>query len=581
MHQTLTTKGAPKRRLPVGGHMFQRLPRWVALLPLVLVSCSVAACTTSQQAGLPQAAGPSQAVQAAPSKPAYSLGEPIGIRVTVNNITSRACKIATHDLALSVTALQVNGVSKHPVTDSVEWLDGIAFPLRTSLVTVRPKSSVHLALNGSNLIAGHTGFVVVRPGDPDGSHVLGWLTDNPGKYKLTVAYAPSTLGIKLPGACSFQNAMATTSFSVTASRQTGRTYFPAPGSAIGNVVGSGVAAPALATLSGQYRSAATGSNITFDGKDVPAFNTCMSIYHSPGGDPADSVREIEGTRGVQVIVWENSIYTRTVDGASYQPDIYWNLTSKQVFADGNHYERCAELYHELSHVAWDQRNKGYNRRHCFVFRAPAGDVDTGIPIGEVYATRAENAYRSQRHLPLMRVYGFDPLPAAGESCYEKPGRSVPDPYPGFISGVMYQSGNPSSGVATFQANKHGSCSLHNGGCEYDLVAAEGYISYNDAQSQCTGTTRAPPWQEINGLPGFALLFKATATNPTNALYVTFAFVGDATVTVNCIGFTALATGDLGLGGPQPGPKWTPGQVDMQIDPTGQDAAGTVQLTFDY
>ncbi len=82
---------------------------------------------------------------------------------------------------------------------------------------------------------------------------------------------------------------------------------------------------------------------------------------------------------------------------------HWNPASKDVWSDGVPDDACSTLYHEMRHLM-DYDNGTLDKADC---RYMAGGklVDSGIPISEVTATRAENEYRRTQHLPERTKYG--------------------------------------------------------------------------------------------------------------------------------------------------------------------------------
>ncbi|WP_405804885.1 VWD domain-containing protein [Streptomyces sp. NBC_00210] len=105
-----------------------------------------------------------------------------------------------------------------------------------------------------------------------------------------------------------------------------------------------------------------------------------------------------------------------------------------------HRDTCATLYHEMSHLA--DYDKGTNRRDTCRYMSAGNEVDTGITVAEVKATRKENEYRATQPglLPRTKYGQGKPLPPEGTDCLDKP-----DPPPsqgGCGAGCAIGTGDP-------------------------------------------------------------------------------------------------------------------------------------------
>src|SRR6185503_16471724 len=96
----------------------------------------------------------------------------------------------------------------------------------------------------------------------------------------------------------------------------------------------------------------------------------------------------------------------------------WNPTDRSPFeGDGVAADPCATLYHEMSHLA--DYDNGTNRRDTCRYMKDGQEVDSGITVGEVKATRNENRYRAAQKppLPARTAYGKGKsLPPDGTDC---------------------------------------------------------------------------------------------------------------------------------------------------------------------
>ncbi len=98
------------------------------------------------------------------------------------------------------------------------------------------------------------------------------------------------------------------------------------------------------------------------------------------------------------------------NGSGADATISWNPTDiSPLKCDGVALDPCATLLHELHHAADITHGANYNRvatDTCHI-EAPSGiDIDTGISIAELEATREENSYRAKAGLPQRKQYGL-------------------------------------------------------------------------------------------------------------------------------------------------------------------------------
>ncbi|MER6617480.1 VWD domain-containing protein [Streptomyces xantholiticus] len=102
-------------------------------------------------------------------------------------------------------------------------------------------------------------------------------------------------------------------------------------------------------------------------------------------------------------------------------------------------DTCATLYHEMSHLA--DYDKGTNRRDTCRYMSAGNEVDTGITVAEVKATRKENEYRATQGLLPRTKYGSGTtLPPEGTDCLPKP--APPPSQGGCGAGCAIGTGDP-------------------------------------------------------------------------------------------------------------------------------------------
>lgn len=160
-------------------------------------------------------------------------------------------------------------------------------------------------------------------------------------------------------------------------------------------------------LAVQWSAAAPAhATIEVDDSLSSAYGDCAGTFGSPGGDPANILPTLEGD-GVRVqIIPANGDQTHHGAISDDHHFIFWNTDDTHTyFGGGGNADPCTSLYHELYH-AYEHHTGELDRSNCVT---SAGD--SGIPVSEVNATRAQNQLRALLGLPERDHYGDTPLPA--------------------------------------------------------------------------------------------------------------------------------------------------------------------------
>jgi hypothetical protein len=141
-----------------------------------------------------------------------------------------------------------------------------------------------------------------------------------------------------------------------------------------------------------------------------AYGLCAQAFGAPGGDPA-GIFPVLSRPDVRVTIIdpEPAEDSGTLNW-QYREDngditVSWNSGPAPRGPAGPD-EECGTLYHELFHAYEDGVLDKFDDSECVTAEGP-----TGIPVGEVNATRAENQFRAAVGLPPLDSYGYLKLPA--------------------------------------------------------------------------------------------------------------------------------------------------------------------------
>jgi len=162
----------------------------------------------------------------------------------------------------------------------------------------------------------------------------------------------------------------------------------------------------------------------------------------------------------------------------------WNPNDGVTFSDGVKEDRCATLYHEMTHLV-DYDNGTLRRDNCMYKDDSGKIVDTGITVAEVRALRKENLYRDAQNpkLPQRTAYGRDKngkpklVPPDGKDCLPPP--PPPPPPSGGCSCSAVGAGDPH--LSTFDGYHYD----HQGVGEFVLTRATGAADPLQVQARAT------------------------------------------------------------------------------------------------
>jgi hypothetical protein len=253
-------------------------------------------------------------------------------------------------------------------------------------------------------------------------------------------------------------------------------------------VAAGVAATLLAAgLVGLEWSTATRpahAVIVVADSLADAWAECSAVFQGPGGDPANILPTLEGD-GVQVnIIPAGGDQTHHAAIGDDQHIIFWEPDDNHVyFGSGGAADPCTSLYHELYHAYESQRGE-LDRSNCVT---SAGD--SGIPISEVNATRAQNLLRAAMGLPERDHYGNSPLPTG--DCLPPEEQPEPEEDPQ-CSGRGCGDSNGDPHLVTYD------------GTRYSFQAAGEFVASDDPQGGFQVQVRQEP------IPGSRLVSVNTA-----------------------------------------------------------------------
>jgi hypothetical protein len=169
------------------------------------------------------------------------------------------------------------------------------------------------------------------------------------------------------------------------------------------------------------------------------------------------------------------------NGVSTGATLNWNTNPTGTNTGDVPVDKCANLYHEMNHMAhWqdgtfvDEKNKCSfmtNARYDDPRFALVAASDTHIPIEEVNVTREENKYRQSQGLPPRPGYGGYFLPLDGIDCDPPP----PPRPPAGCNGCAISHGEPH--LTTFD------------GAHYDFQAVGEFILTRDSSGDLEVQTR--------------------------------------------------------------------------------------------
>ncbi|RZS34250.1 NleD-like pathogen effector protein (putative zinc metallopeptidase) [Herbihabitans rhizosphaerae] len=383
------------------------------------------------------------------SKDTYQDGEPLALNFTVTNNGPAPCKISSlADGVLSITAMSVDGKPVQPSLGYVAYTDSLTSQLTGALRTVAPKGTQALAVRPSNDATLQSVSL-----SPTGENIAArWPMAQHGKYAVSAAYLyPPSLAA--PDVCRGVSVPATVSFTVGAARGDTTTSFPLLAVIIGAAVllllivlivwlsrrksrnkAALIAVIATAMVAGQMvlmvvSPAPADARIVIHPEPFPGsvkdpmftgqVQGCIRSFKAEdgSGDPSGIIPWLESLPQ-QIDIWKyDGQRSETVgesaadaqNGKGTNSGVAWNPYESAPYLGGVAPQDCSELYHELFHAYQNARGQS---------RAGSCTAKDGkeVPLSELDATNAENAYRRYRGLPERQGYGTTPFSAVPDKC---------------------------------------------------------------------------------------------------------------------------------------------------------------------
>lgn len=200
---------------------------------------------------------------------------------------------------------------------------------------------------------------------------------------------------------------------------------------------------AVVVLDGTAGVPDAAATITITPGHGDAYFACAKAFAAPGGDPAGILGVLNGN-GVQVTVLPPELQPDGADtwAANFGNGeiwVAWNPAPNVSHGPADPNNPCAALYHEFFH-AHEFAKGTFDDRECVTAAGPSG-----IDVGEVNASRAEDLFRVAIGLPANGHYGADPLPSGPclppppppPTCTGSCGSSYADPHLDTFDGRHY------------------------------------------------------------------------------------------------------------------------------------------------
>ncbi len=401
----------------------------------LVVSCTIAIAAAAGPSvatvhlGAPAAFAPSPSATAQASAGADVPGLQVAVRsddvrtpsVVLTNGASAACRVATTSLGtVTIGPVDQDGTAIEPIFFDAAFADSIELAIIGRLQVLQPGTSVELPLHV--LPVGPTGSAIetvqLSAAGPIGA-LYPVHTDRPLRLTATYAVPVTSPGV---GLC-----VAGGAAGPPASSRPGWLWWVVIGAGVLIGLGILVLVVRLIRRRSQRRQVGPGAAtvlvlaaivLTLLGRAAPAradidvspplsgaWASCSTIFHGPGGDPAEILPTLEaGGTTVQIIPAGGDI---THEGATSpsQIFIFWDIDDHhKYFGSGGEADPCTSLYHEMYH-AWEDATGGQDHSPCVGPNGPSG-----LPVNEVTATRAQNKLRKLLGLGERDHYGRTPLP---------------------------------------------------------------------------------------------------------------------------------------------------------------------------
>lgn len=411
MNELLQHRGERPRRSRFGGMLRTVLCLGVAIIPaaaLLIVSAPAAQAQEDNPLTL----------AITPSSQTVTSGAPVSLSLTLTNDGSSECEAASiADGSIVVAAYLQNGtdISSSAPTSISSPDNPLSTDILDSLESLGPDDSVSIPWTSlDNDLTGNQAFPAFTwagDADPDVQFLD---TATPGTYEVEVYYLlPAIPGVP-DDVCAQASNTATATITVEPSGgkpsvSNASDTSPAPGVEISDPD----AAVAASTPPTTFGKAVDACFKLFKRTDPRGLLNAFSLGQSRTPKLSVTIR-YQTNQNYNWFAPANRADATTTrspvnvgaapmgTGNGSNGSIYWNPTLKGQLEGGTtpvNRDPCASLYHEWFHA--------YEAGYGISDRRFMG----GIPLTEVNATRAENAYRRGQTLDPRTMYGRTPLPS--------------------------------------------------------------------------------------------------------------------------------------------------------------------------
>jgi hypothetical protein len=330
-------------------------------------------------------------------------GDIVELHAVETNLTGAPCLLSgSGDFSLVVVSETLDGKAVSPSTSVASFYDGYATAVDASLESVPAGGTVDLDFWSSPGTGGQEVFRVTTGTNDEDAGTQDWPIGAAGNYQVVFRYQIAGVDGLTPGTCAPSGSTATVQFSVGGLSNAPAAHSHVTSASAGPVI---KVAPGDAGLAAQTQGDLDQISQSGPADEVETALDTSQVIILPLPDSDLDGMEVQNPDGTETI--------------AYNPDYDTPLPEP----DGAPVSGLVILYHELFH-AGQRLTFGYaDRRDCIVLR-DGDNVDTGIPVAEVDAVRAENDFRSKRGIGLRTTYDGDeklklpgkPMPSATEGC---------------------------------------------------------------------------------------------------------------------------------------------------------------------
>ncbi|MBY8872023.1 hypothetical protein K7640_09235 [Micromonospora sp. PLK6-60] len=185
-------------------------------LALVLTT-SAAGCRRSGNAPAPSNAGGSIGLTVGASQPAYRVGERVSLRIRLVNNRDAECRLSrVPEGTVTVLSLTRDGTPVAPTIGGATYYRDFTAYLIENLVPVPPRGSVELALGSDPQSPVGAALTTSAPDGRGGATVTWWPVDQPGAYRVALAYLRPPLRDVPADGCAATTGPGTVAFEVRA-----------------------------------------------------------------------------------------------------------------------------------------------------------------------------------------------------------------------------------------------------------------------------------------------------------------------------------------------------------------------------